>query len=500
MPRLDATAEGDFRPAAERLRETVNDLQLIVDTIPGLLVVLNASGRTERVNRGLLEYVGKPLENFFANTGDYVHPDDVAGVIAAWAQATSTGTKLECEHRLRRFDGVYRWFSVRARPLRDSANQVLRWYALFTDIDDHKRSAIDSIPGQVALLTAAGELEAVNHQILEYTGQTPEELKPWGTSDLIHAEDLGHVIQVFSQSIASGSPYEIVHRLRRSDGVYRWFQNKGVPLRDISGHIVRWFVLLTEIDERKRAEEALLDLQAKLSRAAQVASVGELAASIAHEVNQPLAAVVANAHACVRWLSASPPNFNRALEAAQRIVNDGKDAGEVVRRIRSLFTRTAAERLPLDVADVVHDVLRLLEADAARRSVAVTVILEPDMPAVLGDRVQLQQLVLNLTLNALDAMEPVVDRPRQLIVRSRRTDVAQMMVEIVDNGVGLEDPQAIFEQFFTTKATGMGMGLVICRSIVAAHNGTLTAARNDDFGTTFRFTLPLQGNESVDDR
>jgi C4-dicarboxylate-specific signal transduction histidine kinase len=305
---------------------------------------------------------------------------------------------------------------------------------------------------------------------------------------------------VFTQSIASGSPYEIVHRLRRSDGVYRWFQNKGVPLRDISGHIVRWFVLLTEIDERKRAEEALLDLQAKLSRAAQVASVGELAASIAHEVNQPLAAVVANAHACVRWLSASPPNFNRALEAAQRIVNDGKDAGEVVRRIRSLFTRTAAERLPLDVADVVHDVLRLLEADAARRSVAVTVILEPDMPAVLGDRVQLQQLVLNLTLNALDAMEPVVDRPRQLIVRSRRTDVAQMMVEIVDNGVGLEDPQAIFEQFFTTKATGMGMGLVICRSIVAAHNGTLTAARNDDFGTTFRFTLPLQGNESVDDR
>ena len=160
MPRLDATAEGDFRPAAERLRETVNDLQLIVDTIPGLLVVLNASGRTERVNRGLLEYVGKPLENFFANTGDYVHPDDVAGVIAAWAQATSTGTMLECEHRLRRFDGVYRWFSVRARPLRDSANQVLRWYALFTDIDDHKRSAIDSIPGQVALLKLGGEADS----------------------------------------------------------------------------------------------------------------------------------------------------------------------------------------------------------------------------------------------------------------------------------------------------------------------------------------------------
>jgi C4-dicarboxylate-specific signal transduction histidine kinase len=247
----------------------------------------------------------------------------------------------------------------------------------------------------------------------------------------------------------------------------------------------------------ERASQALRDMQTKLSRAAQVATVGELAASIAHEVNQPLAAVVANGHACVRWLSASPPNFDRALEAAHRIVKDGKDAGEVVRRVRSLFKRAAAERLPLDIGDVIHDVLRLLEADAARRSVAVTVTLEPDMPTVRGDRVQLQQLVLNLMLNALDAVEPVVDRPRRLTVRSRRADVTHIVVEIVDNGVGLEDPHAVFEQFFTTKADGMGMGLAICRSIIAAHDGTLVAAPNDDFGTTFRFTLPL---EERDDR
>jgi hypothetical protein len=233
-------------------------------------------------------------------------------------------------------------------------------------------------------------------------------------------------------------------------------------------------------------------MQTKLSRAAQVATVGELAASIAHEVNQPLAAVVANGHACVRWLSATPPNFDKALEAAERIVKDGKDAGEVVRRVRSLFKRAAAERAPLDIGDVIRDVLRLLEADAARRSVDVAVTLETEVPPVLGDRVQLQQLVLNLILNALDAMEPVIDRRKRLTVRSRRGDTAHVVIEIADNGIGLENPNAAFEPFFTTKADGMGMGLAICRSIVAAHNGTLAAARNDDFGTTFWFALPLE--------
>ena len=493
----------DSKRAAEALRESVQRLQLIIDSIPGQVAILKTSGQAEMVNRGLLEYFGRPLEDFqFGDTSDHVHPDDLAGVIAAWVRATATGTMVEYEHRLRRFDGVYRWFYARGLPVRDSANQVLRWYVLLTDIDDRKRAEnllrdsernsrliVDSIPGLVALLTAAGEPEFVNHQILEYTGRTPEELKQWGTSDIIHPEDLPYVIQVFTQAIDSGSPYEIVQRLRRSDGAYRWFQNNGFPLRDTSGHVVRWCVLLTDIDERKRAEDALRDMQTKLSRAAQVATVGELAASIAHEVNQPLAAVVANGHACVRWLSAAPPNFDKALEAAARIVKDGKDAGEVVRRVRSLFKRAAAERFPLDIGDIVRDVLRLLETDVARRSVAVAVTLEPDLPLVLGDRVQLQQLVLNLMLNALDAMEPIVDRPKRLTVRSRCGDAAHVVVEIGDNGVGLEDPHAAFEPFFTTKADGMGMGLAICRSIVAAHNGTLAARRNDDFGTTFWFAL-----------
>jgi C4-dicarboxylate-specific signal transduction histidine kinase len=233
-------------------------------------------------------------------------------------------------------------------------------------------------------------------------------------------------------------------------------------------------------------------MQTRLSRAAQVATVGEMAASIAHEVNQPLAAVVANGHACVRWLTGTPPNVDKALEAAKRIVKDGKDAGDVVRRVRSLFRRATAERVPLDLGDVIRDVLRLVEADAAKRRVDVGVTLEPGIPLVRGDRVQLQQVVFNLMLNALDAVDPVVDRRKQVMLRTRRCDDAHVMVEVADNGVGLEEPNAVFEPFFTTKPSGMGMGLAICRSIVSAHDGTLAVARNDDFGTTFWFVLPIE--------
>jgi signal transduction histidine kinase len=227
-----------------------------------------------------------------------------------------------------------------------------------------------------------------------------------------------------------------------------------------------------------------------MSRAAQIASVGELAGSIAHEVNQPLAAVVANGHACVRWLSGSPPNVSRALEAAERIVTDGKDAGEVVRRVRSLFKGTPIEKVELDVNELIREVLRFLDSYPARKNVVLETLLARDLPPVRADRVQLQQLVLNLTLNALEAVELVSGRVQQLEIRSRRTDDGATAIQISDNGVGVDDPDAAFEPFFTTKTQGMGLGLAICRSIVAAHDGTLTVERNVGFGMTFTVTLP----------
>ena len=250
--------------------------------------------------------------------------------------------------------------------------------------------------------------------------------------------------------------------------------------------------LRSQMSERQRAEEALRKTQERLSVASQFATVGELAASIAHEVSQPLAAVVSNGNACLRWLSAQPPNIAKAVEAAERIVRDGKDAGEVVRRVRALFKRAPHEEVTLDLNEVIGEVLSLLQSRTAMRRVIVETDLGPDLPPVIGDRVQLQQLILNLALNGIEAMDPVTDRAKRLFIRSKRESEDAVLVEIRDSGVGLKDPDAVFDAFFTTKENGMGMGLAICRSIVQSHNGRLWAASGEGPGATFCFTLPLQ--------
>ena len=254
---------------------------------------------------------------------------------------------------------------------------------------------------------------------------------------------------------------------------------------------------MIDIDDRKNTEEALRISQAQLSRAIQTATVGELAAAIAHEVNQPLAAVVTNAQACLRWLAAEPPGMDKAREAAVRIVRDGKEAGEVVRRIRALFKRASIEKVELDLNEVIGEVLHLLTGETARKSVAVETDLGQDLTPVVGDRVQLQQLVFNLVLNGIEAMDPVVDRPKKLLIRSKRPRPETVLVEVQDSGIGLKDPDKIFEAFFTTKENGMGMGLAICRSIIDAHHGRLWAASGEGSGTTFSFSLPVQSTSAI---
>ena len=249
-----------------------------------------------------------------------------------------------------------------------------------------------------------------------------------------------------------------------------------------------------DISRRKRSEEALRTTQERLSKATQIATVGELAAAIAHEVNQPLSAIVSNGHACLRWLSASPPNMLKAHEAAERIIRDGKDAGEVVRRVRSLFKRTTVEMAGLDLNEVISEVLRLLRVDAARRNVILETGLDTNLPFVVGDRIQLQQVLLNLVLNGVEAMDSVIDRPRRLVIRSARNGAETALIEVRDHGTGLAHPDKAFEAFFTTKENGMGMGLAICRSIIEAHHGRIWVASCEGPGTIVCFTVPLQSS------
>jgi signal transduction histidine kinase len=246
---------------------------------------------------------------------------------------------------------------------------------------------------------------------------------------------------------------------------------------------------------RQRAEEALKKTQEELSRVARVTTMGELTASIAHEVNQPLAAVVTNGNACLRWLSFEPPNFDEARAAVQRIVRDGNRASDVIARIRTFLKKGEPVARPVDVNEMIREIVALTQSEVDRRRAAFHMDLTDCLPEVTGDRVQLQQVLLNLIINALDAMGAVADRPRVLRIRTKPTEPKSVLVAVEDSGAGLDPERAarLFDAFYTTKPEGLGMGLSISRSIVEAHGGRLWATANEGPGATFQFTLPVKG-------
>src|ERR1700682_3423046 len=254
--------------AKEALRASEESFRLIVDSIPGLVVTMTARGELEFVSQQCLDYFGMTLDELEGwTTSDVVHAGDLPRVIAAWRHSVETGHPYDSEYRIRRADGVYRWFHVRALPYRDTEGRIIRWYALHTDIDDRKRveealraseqgfrMIVNSIPGLVNTMTAEGELEFASQQCLDYFGKTLDQLKCWATSDLIHPDDFSRVLATWRRSVETGHPHDIEQRIRRGDGVYRWFQVRSLPVRDTEGRIIRWYVLNTDIDERKQAE------------------------------------------------------------------------------------------------------------------------------------------------------------------------------------------------------------------------------------------------------
>jgi PAS domain S-box-containing protein len=259
----------------------------------------------------------------------------------------------------------------------------------------------------------------------------------------------------------------------------------------------------SDITDRKRAEEKLrdsekrlLDAQMELARVTRVTTLGELTASIAHEVNQPLAAVVANAEACLRWLDRATPDLDAVRRSVEWVIDDGNRASEVIRRVRALANKADIEKVPLDVNDVVRETIGLVQRELISHRVTLRTELAPALPMILGDRVQLQQVIINLVMNGAEAMQPVTDRPRELVIRSRQDETRQVLVGVTDCGVGISDENVdrLFNPFFTTKSSGMGMGLSICRSIMEAHGGRLWATANVPYGATFQFTLPANAN------
>jgi len=789
----------DWTRARDALRESERDARAIVDGIPGFVGMLSPSGSFQLVNRRIREYSGRCLEELQSwATDGTVHADDAPEFTAVFDDAVARGVPYYVEQRLRRFDGVYRWFGNSGVPVKDDAGNVLRWYVLLIDVDERKRAeaalrsseldlrlVITTIPGLICLFTPDGRLEGANHPFVDYCGEPVEQADNWATTGLVHPQDVPRVATEFSYSIRTGNPYDFEARVRRRDGVYRWFQMRGQAHRNEQGRIIRWYGLLTDIEDRKRAEGLLagekqllemvasgralsdvlsalctvveglagdcscevrlidagaarvrqsvapslspsytaavagtplrtdavicglaaeqrtqviiedldadprwkgstaaalvraqglrsvwttpvfsrdglvlatlsiyrrepsrpsatdqdligraahiasitierLQFESELSRRAnylatgervsltgsfawqpdtdrftfseqlrrihefeegvqvsaaemrarvhpddiplldgvmaeaksgrdnaeyeirllmpdgrikyvraisqimkdrdgttlcigavqdvtrrrlaedaldkvrsdlthlsRVMSLGTLTASIAHEVNQPLAGIVTNSTTCVHMLSASPPNVLGALETARRTIRDARRASDVIARLRALFARRTTRSATVDVNQAAAEVVTLLTGELQRNRVQVQTDFAPDLPAIDADRVQLQQVILNLIKNGCEAMNEVEGRQRLLSITTKST-AEGVELTVKDAGVGYppEDSERMFQAFHTSKASGMGVGLSVSRRIIESHRGRLWCELNSGHGATFSFVLP----------
>jgi len=513
---------------ADATRRAEHEARLIVESMPGLGWSTDAEGMFKYINPRGLDYVGKPSAELDRVKGSntfgwmkVIHPDDADRTVAAFLRCLKTGEPFVSEHRVRHVDGTYRWFSASARASRDRNGRVTGWYGTTIDIEDRKRAEealqrneqrlrliIDTIPALVWCATPDGRPSYFNKRLIDYAGLTldsfgasrAESRQPPALGTLIHPDDLPAVERVWEQAVKTGEPFSVRHRIRRADGVYRWVDGRGEPLRGDDGRVVQWYGVNVDIEDETRMQDALRSTQDRLSRASQTASLAEMSASIAHEINQPLASVVTNGYACLRWLSADVPNIDRARDAAERTIRDGNAAADVVSGIRALFKRTPAAGTLLDINDVIDEVCQLLSDEASRRKAHIEMDLEANLPPTMADRTQIQQVLMNLARNGLDAMDLTADPFKALFIRSRCKDQDSILIEVRDHGGGLADSEKIFEPFFTTKMKGMGMGLAICRSIVEAHEGRLWAVQNEGKGATFSFTLPIRREVAIPPR
>ena len=349
------------------------------------------------------------------------------------------------------------------------------------------RDAVETMPALAFVADAKGSRTFLNRGWLEYTGLSSEHASGSGWQMAIHPDDLKRVTEQWRESQTTGEPLDYEARLRRgSDGVYRWFQTRAQPLRDTRGKIVKWCAVATDVQDRKHAEQ----LQADLAHTNRISMLGELAASISHELKQPISAAVMDAQASLRWLNRDQPDLDQARRATAAIVKDGVRAVDIIDRLRSLYKKAPPRREPVDVEEIIGEMILLLRSEASGHAVSIRTDFVANLPEITADRVQLQQVLMNLMLNGIEAMK---EAGGTLTIMTRRDQNGHVLITVSDTGVGLPSGKAeeIFNAFFTTKSQGSGMGLAISRSIVESHGGLLWATSGEAHGTTFHFTLPF---------
>ena len=412
-------------------------------------------------------------------------------------------------------DGGKRYVAVSGLPVFDNAGRFIGYRGVGRHITERKRieealrqrekelrEVVDTIPAMTVMALPDGSTVFASRRWTEYAGLSAEDSLGLAWKAAVHPEDLDRHMRRRRESLASGEPFESEVRLRRAiDGEYRWFLVRWVPLRDEGGDILRWYGILADIEDRKRAEAEACEserryreTQMQLAHVNRIATTGQLTASIAHEVNQPIAATVANAQAALRWLGAEPPNLDEARQALRRIARDGDRAGAVVARIRDLIKGAPHRDERVDVNAAIREVIELIRSEVMKNGASAQTELVEGLPLVSGDRVELQQVILNLILNAVEAMCETGEELRKLLITTGKTELGDVLVAVRDSGPGLAPAtfENLFNAFYTTKPNGLGLGLSICRSIIEAHGGRLWASANAPRGAVFQFTLPAQ--------
>jgi len=491
------------------LRRSERELRTLIDVMPAYVWTSLPDGTVDFLSQSWLDYSGQIREEAIGwGWAGVIHPDDVHRVLANWQAALASGEPVEQELRCRRADGTYLWFLNRGLPLRDDEGKIVKWYGILFDIDVLKKTEtalqmrehellgiIETIPAMLWSTSPAGEPTHLSQRFLEHRGTSFEEFVNRGWERL-HPDDREESAKAFFRAIETGESYNAIHRYRCADGEYRWHHSMGEPLRDPHGKIIQWYGLAIDIDERKRAEDYLTDTRNKLSAASKIATVAELSASIAHELNQPLMAVLGNAQAAKRWLAANPPDLIETNASIGRILRDIRLADETMQRIRALFRSEPYKKRDDSVLDIIRESLRFVHEDPNKREIPIDWSIEGSLPSICVDCIQIQQVFINLISNAIEATDGSPNTAR-ILLRAFVTQEHGVIVQVIDNGTGLEDTERIFDAFMTTKEKGMGIGLAVSRSIVEAHGGRLWAENNPDVGATFNVALPVSSKRKV---
>ncbi len=389
-----------------------------------------------------------------------------------------------------------------ARVSNDTAQRLQDLYESLQSSEDRLRRVINTIPAHVWSTLPDGSVDFINQRLLESTGLSIEALLGAGWQSIVHPDDRARYIAKWRSALGAGEPLEIEARVWTAQHDYRWLLVRNVPLRDGLGGIVKWYGTGIDIEDRKRAEESLRKAQADLAHANRVTTMGELCASLAHEINQPISGAITNASTCLRRLDRDPVDLEGARAAVSLIIRDANRASEIINRVRLFFRKGVVTKERVDINEMIREMEMLLHNEATQHSVSVQTKLAADQPLIVADRIQLQQVLMNLMINGIDAMK-AVDGPRQLTLGTENDSNQQLLVSVVDTGVGLPPNQAgqIFNAFFTTKEHGTGMGLRISRTIIEAHGGRLWAADNHPRGASFHFTLAVSSDAgSIDAR